>query len=170
LKNFIKDLTWIRGAFPPSPKSDPKAGHQIDSYVDYLQSTFDALGAAKINDFFLDFQSAANTSAVGAASVVPGGKIRWLLFASAHHDDAGANHTLWVAASMNQAGNTRVLPVVNGLSVPANLPVCIERTILLAPGTQLQARSLNATGVGNTLNLTACWVELPLGEYIVLPS
>ena len=98
-------------------------------------------------------------------AAVPADVMRYVIFGSMSHNDP-------VAGGLELSMHVRLVGALEiGISRPIQVlanptRVGIERSILLAPGQLLLARSVPAPAAGTRLFIRYHFVDLPIGEYI----
>lgn len=160
-----KDLTWfLRGL----PARGVNKGRELKRSIPHAVSSsivpgVDALGWTRMSEWAVEVASGVNVSAIGSADV-PSGFVWYIPFAQVRHDDGVGNHTLWITCNEFTLPSTTAL--IPGLSVASGVPNAIQRPVVLRDNSELQGRSADAVGAGNTLFIEFLRIEIPIGEYI----
>lgn len=154
-------ITWIRKTLEITEKTTLPA-----EILGEIRPTLDAFGWEKYGDAVNANFSIVN-SALISSSVVPENTFRLITEASIHANSALA-FTFWIELVHSTPTALRI-----GLTRPflmpaasANVPVALERPILLGPGDSLRGNSLPTTGVGEILVLRTRSIDLTIGEYM----
>lgn len=137
--------------------------------------SIDVLGSVRWNDLFFGTGSilvdagppVVHRWAV-AISANPGERDGMVImpYFSVEHNDAIANHTIWVGI---RGFSTTNIPVSVAQNVPANTPVGITRPLILTKDHLPIGVSVDGLGA-NTLILRFGFMDLPVGEYVNMLS
>lgn len=167
LYQFTKDLLHVRRVFPGRGVSSGYAFSTIETALRLMADTF---GTSRLGAGSFQYLQAtgANVQTVELAAV-PAGSVRYVLGAHINHDDGAATKQLWFTQRITIAGVTRVLSLKQAVAVIADQPLGLERYLVLPEGCQLQGRASAAVGAGINLTIEAYVVDVPTGEYVVLP-
>jgi len=161
---FSRDSSWLRRALPPEV-GDGDVGTP-DFLPPEIRAIVDLFGWARIPEA-VEFQvSGGNTAFVVVIPATPQGTIRVVLFAQAWHDDV-VNHTMSIALASSTSPAASISPPV---SSPALIEAVLLRTIIMNPGDTLYARAQPGVAGAPLITGLARAINLPIGEYLLLPS
>jgi len=107
-------------------------------------------------------------SDIASLSAVPQGVMRYVIFASASHDDpvaGGLTISLQVRTFAPALLDIGISPGISIAADPAR--VGLDHPILLAPGEILLARSSPAPAAANRVRVRMLFVDIDAGEYIL---
>lgn len=163
---FIRDLTHFLKTFPAKSEPGSPPGESPDVMSDVVFPIVDLFGTARIGEAVTLATSLPNVTQV-LLPAVPSDKIHLVLQAHVLHQEAAVAHLMWL--------NVLSIPgLETGISEPIslidNVPAPVTRSFLLGPGEQLTGRTSVSPGVGNNLTVQASFIELEIGEYLVVPS
>ncbi len=105
---------------------------------------------------------------IALLTVVPNDVMRYVMFVSVMHDDpAGLTLSIQVRTPLPGGGSFDIAIGPATLTPLGPVKLGLERPFLLQPGQLILVRTTPAPAAGQRINnLTARFVDLPLGEYI----
>lgn len=161
-----RDFTWLLRALRPRGQRPGAPPQELPNIVlDSITPSFDAFGWTRYADPGIGVVNTAlaNTTDLNGPAT-PSGFLRWYFAAMVLHEDAVANHHVWL--EINIPSLAQSIPVIPALSLPSTAPNAIEAPLVVRAGANIRAKAQPATGAGNNLRLRAFFLDLSRGEYV----
>jgi len=165
---FTRSSSWLNRVFPS--RAEDQRPQFPSVVIPSIQPVIDYYGWQR----FEEIRVASNSSGanltdldwlVDGVSVVPDATLRLVTHLSGDHSDAVTTHALQLSVEHARVANLRVAVSLPFTTIGAQ-QVCIQRPLVLWPGSLAHLSSTDAVGAGNILTLRGLFIDLPLGEVL----